>query len=161
MRILLFLGLLMVANLRAEPEYPRMGPDIYDTAADGKALVSAALMQAKAEHKHVLVKFGANWCIWCRRLHAMLEENPTVHAALTKNYVLVQVDVNHRSGKKRNEALIEQYGNPVRLGLPVLIVLDADGKLLTTQDSGQLEDGKEAHDPVKVVAFLQQWAPKN
>ena len=160
MRIVLILALISITSLHAEPEYPRMGPDIYDTAIDGKALISAALAQAKAEHKHVLVKFGANWCIWCRRLHGMLEENPAVHTALTKDYVLVQVDVNHRSGKKRNEALIEQYGNPVRLGLPVLVVLDGDGKQLTTQDSAALEDGKDAHDPVKVVAFLQQWAPK-
>ena len=160
MRSILLLTLLAVVTLRGEPEYPRMGPDIYDTAADGKALVSAALAQAKAEHKHVLVKFGANWCIWCRRLHATLGENPAVQAALAKDYVLVQVDVNHRNGKKRNEALVEQYGNPVRLGLPVLVVLDGDGKQLTTQDSGALEDGKDAHDPAKVVAFLQAWAPK-
>ena len=94
MRSILLLTLLAVVTLRGEPEYPRMGPDIYDTAADGKALVSAALAQAKAEHKHVLVKFGANWCIWCRRLHATLGENPAVQAALAKDYVLVQVDVN-------------------------------------------------------------------
>jgi hypothetical protein len=49
------------------------------------------------------------------------------------------------------------YGNPTRLGLPVLVVLDADGRQLTTQSTGDLEKGN-AHDPAKVLAFLKKWA---
>lgn len=75
--------------------------------------------------------------------------------------MLVLVDVNHRSGKARNDAVNARYGNPVAQGLPVLMVLDADGKQLTTQETGALEDGKAAHDPAKVIAFLRQWAPKH
>lgn len=146
--------------LRAEPEYPKMGPDLYDVQADGTAQIAAALAQAKAEHKQVLVKLGANWCIWCRRLSHTFEADAGVARALHENYVLVLVDVNHRSGKARNDAVNDRYGNPVAQGLPVLVVLDADGKQLTTQETGALEDGKAAHDPAKVIAFLRQWAPK-
>jgi hypothetical protein len=46
----------------------------------------------------------------------------------------------------------------MRFGLPVLVVLDAAGKALTTQDTGKLEEG-DHHDPAKVLAFLNQWAP--
>lgn len=38
------------ASLRAEPEYPKMGPDIYDREADGSAQIATAVTQAKAEH---------------------------------------------------------------------------------------------------------------
>ena len=74
--------------------------------------------------------------------------------------LLVLIDVNHRNGKKRNDAVNDRYGNPMAQGLPVLVVLDGDGKQLTTQETGALEDGKSAHDPAKVIAFLQKWAPK-
>lgn len=40
----------------------------------------------------------------------------------------------------------------------MIVVLDADGKRLTTQDTGKLEEG-DRHDPNKVLAFLNQWAP--
>ena len=146
--------------LRAEPEYPKMGPDIYDVQADGTAQIAAAVAQAKAEHKHVLVKLGANWCIWCRRLSHTFETDAAVAQALHENYVLVLIDVNHRNGKARNDAVNDRFGNPMAQGLPVLVVLDADGKQLTTQETGALEDGKAAHDPAKVIAFLRQWAPK-
>lgn len=161
MRFLTTLVLLSaVTALRAAPEYPKMGPDIYDREADGTAQIAAAVAQAKAEHKHVLVDLGANWCIWCHRLHRTLHTDPAVAKVLHDNFVLVLIDVNHRDGKKRNDAVNDRYGNPMAQGLPVLVVLYADGHQLTTQETGALEDGKSAHDPTKVIAFLQNWAPK-
>ncbi len=144
----------------AEPEYLKQGPDIYDREADGMVQISAALTQAKAGHKRVLVKLGANWCVWCHRLSATLHDSQPVAEALAKDYVLVLVDVNHRNGKSRNDAVNEKYGNPVQFGLPVLLVLDEKGRLLTTQETGALEDGDKAHDPAKILAFLRTWAPK-
>ena len=161
MRFLTTLVLLSaVTALRAEPEYPKQGPDIYEREADGTVQIATALTQAKAGHKHVLVDLGANWCVWCHRLHHTFQADAGVAKALHDNYVLVLVDVNHRDGRKRNDAVNDRYGNPMEQGLPVLVVLDADGKQLTTQESGALEDGKSAHDPAKIIAFLQRWAPK-
>jgi hypothetical protein len=37
------------------------------------------------------------------------------------------------------------------------VVLDADGRPLTTQDTGELENGRDGHDPSKVLAFLEKW----
>jgi thiol:disulfide interchange protein len=152
------LALLTAAGLRAEPEYPKMGPDIYDIHADGSADIAAALARAGSDRKRVLLVFGANWCIWCHRLHSTFETNAAVAAALEKGFVLVDVDVNTRKGEKRNAAVNERYGNPVQHGIPVLVVLDSDGKQLTTKDSGELEDG-EGHSPAKILAFLAAWAP--
>ena len=154
---LLLVGVGMLAlSLHGAPEYPKMGADIYDTKADGTRQIATALQRAEAGHKRVLVMFGANWCIWCHRLHATFEKDATVAAALAQNFEVVLIDVNTRNGTKRNAEVNERYGNPIKLGLPVLVVLDASGKLLTTQDSGVLESG-EGHDPKKIVAFLKQW----
>ena len=61
--------------------------------------------------------------------------------------------------KGHNNDTNKKYGNPTRLGLPVIVILDADGKALVTQDTGKLEEG-DHHDPKKVLAFLNEWAEK-
>jgi thiol:disulfide interchange protein len=152
------LAALLAAPLRAAPEYPDMGPDIYDVHADGTAQIAAALAAASAEHKRVVLVFGANWCIWCHRLHTTLETNAVVSRILGDHFVLVDVDVNRRNGVNRNADVIARYGNPTRLGLPVLVVLDSDGKQLCTKDSGELEEG-HGHSPQKIAEFLTLWQP--
>ena len=160
MKRLFFLALALVAlPLSAAPEYPKMGPDVYDTQADGTAQIAAALGRAAAGQKHVLLVFGANWCIWCRRLHATFQDDPKVASLLHARFEVVLIDVNTRGGEKRNAAVNQRYGNPIAKGLPVLVVLDATGRQLITKDSGELEDG-DKHDPAKVLAFLAAWAPK-
>lgn len=151
--------LLAALTLRAAPEYPAQGPDIYDPTANGEHDIAAALKQAKTEQKHVLLDFGANWCPWCRKLHHTFQTAPEVRDQLARDFVLVYIDVNMRHGVKRNSDVNLRYGNPIHEGLPVLVVLDADGQQLVTQETGALEDG-DHHDPKKVAAFLARWAPK-
>ena len=151
--------LLLTGTVFAAPEYPLMGPDIYDPKADGTPQIASALAQATTGNKRVLLVFGANWCIWCRRLHATFADEPTVARALRAGFEIVLVDVNTRNGTKRNADVNTRYGNPIANGLPVLVVLDAAGKKLTTQDTGALEDGAK-HSPEKIRAFLAEWAPR-
>jgi thiol:disulfide interchange protein len=151
------LALLTALPAGAAPEYPEMGPDVYDVHADGAAQIAAALARASAERKRVLVVFGANWCIWCHRLHATLENDPDVSRELRDAYVLVDIDVNNRHGVNRNADVDARYGNPTRFGLPVLVVLGSDGRQLCTKDSGELEEG-HGHSPAKILRFLASWA---
>jgi thiol:disulfide interchange protein len=62
----------------APPSKESKGPDIYDTKADGEKLIADALAAARRENKRVLAEFGANWCLWCRRLHDVLHNDPQV-----------------------------------------------------------------------------------
>jgi thiol:disulfide interchange protein len=157
-RALVAVALLAAIPLSADPQYPKMGADIFDVHLDGSAQIAAAVSQAQAQHKRVLVDFGANWCIWCRRLHSTFESDPSVAAALDRGFVVVMVDVNQRIDSKRNADVIARFGNPTVHGIPVLVVLDSDGRQLTTKDSGELEDGA-GHSPAKITAFLAAWAP--
>ena len=140
------------------PAKPARAP-IYDTKADGATQIAEALTTAKREHKQVLLQFGANWCGWCHKLHTLFQTDKNIAAFLKANYVLVLVDVDKVDGKVHNAKINEKYGDPCRLGLPALVVLDADGKQLTTQDSGKLEKG-DHHDPALVLNFLKEWSPK-
>lgn len=135
------------------PEKER--PLIYDEFLDGSKQIADALKIAKAENKHVLLQFGANWCGWCHLLHNLFATNEVINKKLKSNYVFVMIDVN----KGHNKEIDTKYGNPMRFGLPVLVVLDSDGTQLTTRSTGQLEKGKQ-HDPDKVLAFLEKWSPK-
>ena len=141
-----------------QPGKPKR-PPIYDTKADGAKQITEALAVAKREHKNVLLQFGANWCGWCHKLHALSKSDKDIAEFLKANFVLVLVDVDKVDGKPHNAETDQRYGNPSSLGLPALVVLDADGKQLTTQDSGKLEEG-DHHDPAKVMKFLKAWAPK-
>jgi len=128
---------------------------IYDESAEAAPQIEQALALAKKENKRVLLQFGANWCGWCHRLHQLFANDTAVAEELKAHYVVVMVDVNER----HNQATIDKYGKPTRFGLPVLVVLDSNGKLLTTKDTGELEEG-DHHSPAKVLEFLQseKWA---
>jgi len=135
------------------------GPDIYDTKADGEKLIADALVVAKRENKHVLAEFGANWCIWCRRLHAVLHNDPEVSPFFKQHYELVMIDVDEVDGKTHNLNLIERYGDPTTNGIPGLVLLDADGKVLRVQDAGEFQHD-DHYETAKLLEFLKQWAPK-
>lgn len=133
-------------------------PAIYDTKADGERQIADALKIAARNNNRLLLEFGANWCPWCHQLHKLFKEDARVAAKLKESYELVLIDVDTVDGKKHNEKVDAKYGNPMKLGLPVLVVLDAEGKQLTTQ-STEIFEVEDHHDPEKVIAFLEKWAP--
>jgi thiol:disulfide interchange protein len=129
--------------------------DIYDESADGSKQIADALALAGKDGKRVLLQFGANWCGWCHKLHSLCATDKDIAARLKSDFVVVLIDVN----KGHNSEVDAKYGHPTKFGLPVLVILDADGKQLTTKDSGELEEGNH-HSPAKVLAFLDKWSPK-
>lgn len=134
-------------------------PTIYDTKADGSKQIADALATAKRDNKRVILQFGANWCIWCHRLHDLFENDSLIARKLLYEYVLVLIDVDTVDDKRHNDDVDKRYGRPTKHGLPTLVVLDADGRQLTTRETEAWEVGDQ-HDPAKVLAFLQKWQPK-
>jgi len=130
-------------------------PKIYDTKANGDQQIKDALAIAKRDNKRVLLQFGANWCIWCHRLHAMLEDNKELARLLASEYVFVLIDVDTIDGKMHNEAINERYGNPRQHGLPAWVMLDADGTKIATVNTEPFEKG-DTYDPEKIKASLEQ-----
>ena len=129
-------------------------PDIYNESADASKQISDALAIAKKDNKRVLLQFGANWCVWCHRLHKLFESDKAIAEKLKVDYVVALIDVN----KGHNKDLIAKY-QAEHNGLPFIVILNPDGMHLKTKDSGELEEG-DHHSPEKVMAFLKEWAPK-
>jgi thiol:disulfide interchange protein len=128
---------------------------IYNPEADAKAEIGKAVDQARAEGKHVFVQVGGNWCGWCILFHGYINENADIKKVLDDNYVYALLNY---STENKNAGLLTQYGNPGRFGYPVFLILDAKGKLIHTQDSGLLEEGK-GYNKDKVMTFLKNWTP--
>lgn len=139
--------LLAFAALAAGPIYPE--------TAKARADIDAALKQAAASRKRVLVDFGGNWCGDCKVLDANFHK-PENQALLDSGFVLVHVNVGDK-GISDNFDVAERYGIPLKKGVPALAVLESDGKLLYAQKNGEFENMRKM-DPASVHEFLRQWS---
>jgi thioredoxin-related protein len=148
------LGVPPIGAAEPDPAAKPARPVLYDEKADGAQQVATALRAAKTGKQRVLLMFGANWCGWCHKLHRTFREEAAVATRLKESYQLVLIDMN----RDHNAAVSRQYGRPDNEGVPYLIVLDADGKVVARQETGALEVG-DHHDPAKVLAFLDRWKP--
>ncbi|MFN0199978.1 MAG: thioredoxin family protein [Bacteroidia bacterium] len=132
------------------------GVHLYNPAADAKKELADALKKAKSEHKQVLVQIGGNWCAWCIKFHGFIEANPSLRDSIKANYVFLLVNYDR---EHLQEDLMKKWEHPSRFGFPCLLVLNADGKRLHTQDSALLEKG-DGYDLEKVQHFLDMWTVK-
>ncbi len=136
-----------------QPKTP--APPPYDENADAKKQLAAALAQAKVDHKRVLLDFGANWCPACNELALFLADD-SVRPLVEANYHVVSIDV----GKgDKNSDLNVAYGYPTAPGIPAMVILNPDGKMVaSTKNEGwgtdRIVSGQE------IVDFLERWAPK-
>lgn len=129
-------------------------PDIYPDPARAHAELAAALKQAAATHKRVLLDFGGNWCPDCRVLDLYLHA-PENLPLLEANYVMVHVNIGRMD---QNLDIAARYGIPLKKGVPALAVADAHGALLYSQKGGEFESMRTMQ-PATVTAFLAQWKP--
>ncbi|RYY38814.1 MAG: DUF255 domain-containing protein [Chitinophagaceae bacterium] len=148
----LLIALLLICTM---PVLANDSTRLYHPSANARKDLAAARAQAKAQKKHVLIQVGGNWCVWCYRFNAFTSADTTIRALLRDNYVVYHLNY---SKENKNLDLLAELGYPQRFGFPVLLVLDADGKRLHTQDSGQLEKGN-GYDREKVISFLRGWSP--
>ncbi|MCX6206834.1 MAG: hypothetical protein NTZ19_11345 [Bacteroidetes bacterium] len=61
------------------------------------------------------------------------------------------------SSENQNDDVFAKYSYPQRMGFPVFLVLDKDGKLLHTQNSSYLEEGR-GYNKSKVIGFFSDWS---
>ena len=117
--------------------------------------IDKATKEARKEKKHVLIQIGGNWCIWCARFHEFITSDAKIDSIVKADYVVYHLNY---SKENFNSTLLAKYGYPQRFGFPVFLVLDATGKLIETQNSWYLEDGKKSYDRDKVIEFLTDWS---
>ena len=129
---------------------------LYKPEEKAEQEIDKVIKQAKAEGKHVLIQIGGNWCIWCARFHQFITNDTKIDSIIRAAYIVYHMNY---SPENYNAKLLAKYGYPQRFGFPVFLVLNAEGKLIHTQNSWYLEDGKKSYDRDKVIAFLTGWSP--
>jgi thioredoxin-related protein len=129
---------------------------LYKPGEDAEQEIAEAVRRAKAEGKHVFIQAGGNWCIWCARFNDFVTTNKSVDSLVQANYIVYHLNY---SKENKNEKIFGRYGYPQRFGFPVFMVLDDNGKLIHTQNSSYLEEGK-GYNAKTVAGFLNDWGPK-
>jgi thiol:disulfide interchange protein len=128
---------------------------IYPDVSSARADIAAALREAAASGRRVIVDFGGDWCPDCKILDIHFRSPPNARL-LREHFVLVHVNVGDR-GITGNFDIAERYGIPLRKGVPALAVLDGDGRLLYSQRNGEFESMRNM-DSRAVTEFLRRWA---
>jgi thiol:disulfide interchange protein len=123
------------------------------------AVVAGAVARAKAEHKAVLIEFGASWCTWCRSFEAFVA-SPDAGPVIARNYVVTNIVVEESDDKRAlehpgGEALKSRWGGE-KAGLPFYVFLDDAGRKIG--DSNGMPGGGNIGFPAvppEIAAFLR------
>ncbi len=123
---------------------------VYDEYANASRDIAAAVVQATAANKRVLLVFGANWCADCRAFNSELDM-PDLGSLVAERFVVVKIDV---ALFKKNTDVAAKYSVPIRRGIPAVGVMAPDGAIVAVADGRRMEElrsqGRSA-----VVKFLE------
>lgn len=125
----------------------------FDPLRDPAKDVKEAVEEAKRSIKRIILDVGGDWCIWCHRLDEFIEKNNNLKTFLNKNFIIVKINY---SKENKNEEFLSKY--PEIPGYPHFFVLEKNGELLHSQNTGELEQDK-GYSQEKMMAFLEKWAP--
>jgi thioredoxin 1 len=130
------------------------GRVIYPDPSVAKAEIHAALERAKAQHKRVILDFGGNWCGDCQVLDIYFHD-PANKSLLEENFELVDVNIGRYDA---NQDIADHYGIPLQRGVPALVVLSPEGKVLLAQTHGEFESMRHLQSS-DLTKFLNDWKP--
>jgi thioredoxin len=118
------LGILLTLAAAVVP--PASAQRFFDTTANAAKDVVAALEKARADKRLVLLDFGADWCPDCRALEKLFGDT-LVAGFLAEKFHVVRIDVGRWN---RNLEISKAYGSPIDSGIPAVVVLAPDGKIV-------------------------------
>jgi len=128
---------------------------VYDDKADPFKDAISAIKLAQETDRNVLIEIGGNWCTWCHKMDAFLEQNPDIYQMLHQKYVLLKINV---SDSNENEAFMKSL--PPVLGYPHMYVSTATGKMVLSKDTAELLESGD-YSRKAWLTFLEQWQVKN
>jgi hypothetical protein len=117
--------------------------------------IASAVAEAARSNRGVLLVFGANWCSDSRAMMSRLTTDPRLVPWVAEHWVLTPIDVGERGGPKWDAEVVRRYGRPfAERGIPALVVLDEQGRQITTRESNPLKDTDHRR-PSRIRKFLE------
>lgn len=160
-----FLGLLtpIYSYTQEKPQLPaqeeRAGYEKpYNEAENAEVELRKIIAKAKKENKNIIIQAGGNWCIWCLRFQNFVKTNPELNQLVEDNFIYYHLNFSPKNKNEKTFAKLNPKG--IKYGYPHFFVLDKNGNLLHTQESGIFEKEK-SYDLEKVKEFFQTWIKKD
>jgi thioredoxin 1 len=122
----------------------------YDEHANAAADVQHAIAAAQADHKKVLLVFGANWCPDCRALDKAMHGSS--QHLIESDFDVVKIDVGNFD---KNLTLAQRYGNPIAKGIPAVVVVGSGNQVLYSTKGGELANAGKMTEQ-SIYDFLKQ-----
>jgi thioredoxin-related protein len=109
----------------AHTEHP-VAPDVYIASNNPMGDVQAALNEAKANSKHLLIVMGASWCHDSRGLASKFAK-PNLAAVLEEHYEVVYVDVGYFNDLRH---ISERFDQAHYFATPTVMIVNAQTEQL-------------------------------
>ncbi|WP_431678289.1 thioredoxin family protein [Kitasatospora sp. KL5] len=122
----------------------------YNPKANSQRDIDAALALAKSDGRRVLLDFGTNECGVCRAVDGLFAKS-RIRTTLDASYHVVKIDL---ANSRTNMAILSRYDSSHGFSTPVLIIVDAQGKVVTNTNRTGLPKLTETG----FDSFLRQWA---
>lgn len=126
---------------------------LFDPLRNPAEDLKVTIVDAAKSNKRIILDVGGDWCVWCHRIDAFMNNTKEVKSLLEENYIVLKINY---SKENKNEKFLSQY--PAIEGYPHFFVLEKDGTFLHSQNTGELEKDKD-YDKDKFIAFLNEWMP--
>ena len=110
----------------------------YHEAADARRDIQQAQADARQAMRPLLVVFGANWCGDCKVLDIAMTQG-TSAALMARDFRVVKVDVGRFD---KNVDIAEGFDVPLKKGIPAVVMLSPDGRVLYATRAGELADAR-------------------
>ena len=155
-----FFAVLVTISVNAQSSLKK----VYNEDINPIEQIDNAIVKAKSEGKFVICQVGGNWCPWCLRFADFITNDSTISKLIDENYEYIHVNYSPRKSQgaeklEQGKKVMKRLNNAGRFGYPVLVVLDAEGKVIHIQDSGLLEEGN-GYNKNKMLSFFKGWTPK-
>lgn len=149
-KFFLFMMLISAISMFAQTE---KSEKLFDPTANPFNDLKVTVEKATISNKRIILDIGGDWCVWCHRIDAFMHNTEEIKSLLDEKFIIVKINV---SKENKNEKFLSQY--PTIEGYPHFFVLEKDGTMLHSQNTGELEKDKD-YDKEKFIAFLEKWKP--
>lgn len=95
---------------------------------------NSGLHVVKNTKKPAVIDFYADWCIWCKTMDKETFANPAIEKKLNKDYIAIRINVEKNDVvqfENKNYSAQEFAAYCGVEGLPTLVFMDNEGKLVT------------------------------